>query len=321
MIKVGIFGCESLMAGELVRILINHPDVDLKWAIGSRPHARIDELHPGLIGECELTTTTTPDFNQVDIIFLCDQQASNHQFTQRFHAPNDMRIIDFGGCHHIGQAADEGWVYGLPEMYRRTLVHDTTHVTLPGSAAIATLLSTLPLATNLLLNSPLCVRLEMGSTTFPHLAEGKHLTADGADLQQLTQHEQREVAEAIALRQASFSQPVDLQITLAQQPRALKATTTLQCPIALDILQHLYEQYYDDHNFVFVVNHEVTFNEVINTNKCLLQLVKSPDDETLTITAVMDLLIKGMAGTAVHNMNLLFGLHERVGLALKSAGF
>ena len=93
----------------------------------------------------------------------------------------------------------------------------------------------------------------------------------------------------------------------------------MRAPGNVQVITKLCEDYYDDHNFTFVVNHEPDASDVNNTNKCLLNL--QSDGDKLKITAVIDGLLKGTAGNAVHIMNLLFGLHERVGLALKAQVF
>ena len=89
--------------------------------------------------------------------------------------------------------------------------------------------------------------------------------------------------------------------------------------MALDEIVKLYEDYYNDHNFTYVINRMPDLKDVVNTNKCLLYLTK--EDGKLLIVSVIDNLLKGASGQAVHNMNLLIGLHERTGLNLKASAF
>lgn len=317
MVRVGITGCDNLRAAELVRILINHPDVELVWVKGaSSADTRLDQIVPGIIGECDLTLNPDGKLDEVDVVFMCDTREQLKDTLASLGQPDGQRIIDLSGSHNLGHGIDQPWKYGLPEMQRRVLVHETSMATVPGNAAAVSLLALMPLARNLLLNSPLTFHVGMGAMAFPN--NGK--TIDGFDLASWTDIQRQEVEMALRQCQSSFDQPVTLTIEPLAERRTIAVASQFKCAVDAEMIRQLYDQYYDDHNFVFIVDQPIVAADVENTNKCLIRLDKDGSTGVLTVHAVMDLLLKGGAGTAVHVMNLLFGLHERVGLALKATG-
>jgi len=309
MIKVGICGCDNLPAAELVRTLINHPDVDLRWVCAAVPDGtRLDSIVPGLIGDTDLETIAQlpQQLNDdIDVAFVCDNRYTLPQ------VPELVRLIDMTGCNHD---AGDGWTCGMPEMMRRTLVHDCYRAFVPGCATIAALLALLPLARNLLLNAPIDVRLAIASSMLPAVT-------GGTDAAVWLPQQQQQLSAALGQCQNSFSQPLQISLTpLSAERRVVAAAVRMRCAIGGKMLQELFEQYYNDHNFVFIVDRPIAGREVENTNKCLLRLIKDDSRGVLTVHIVMDALLKGTAGTAIHDMNLMFGLYERVGLMLKATG-
>ena len=314
MIKVGVIGCDNPRAAELVRILINHPDVELMWvADKDSAGARLDYIVPGIVGECDLTVTRDTTIDEVDLVYLSGNRDSVAACLSKLIIPPGLKMIDLSGTHNLDHGEGKPWKYGLSEMQRRLLVHDTDLVTVPGYAAAVSLLALMPLARNLLLNSPLTLRVAMGAMA--HVDEGTALDGMSA-----AEWSRREVEYALRQCQSSFNQPVDLTISSLAERRALAVAARFKCNVDGEMIRQLYEQYYDDHNFVFMVDRPIVAADVENTNKCLIHLDKDEQSGELTVHAVMDLLLKGCAGTAVHVMNLLFGLHERTGLALKATG-
>ena len=317
MVRVGITGCDNLRAAELVRILINHPDVELVWVKGAGTgDTRLDQIVPGIIGECDLTIHSGGELGEVDVVFTCDARGQLDDTLGALGLTEETRIIDLSGSHNLDHGVDQPWKYGLPEMQRRILVHETRQATVPGNAALVSLLALMPLARNLLLNSPVTLHVGIGPMAFPD--EGK--TIDGFDLASWTNIQRQEVEMALKQCQSSFDQPVTFTISPLEERRTIAAAAQFKCGLDGEMIRQLYDQYYDDHNFVFIVDHPIVTADVENTNKCLIRLDKDDQTGMLIIHAVMDVLLKGGAGTAVHVMNLMFGLHERVGLALKGTG-
>ncbi|MBQ3364453.1 MAG: hypothetical protein IJG42_10955 [Muribaculaceae bacterium] len=318
MIKVGIVGCDHLRAAELVRVLINHPDVELMWVTGScDAGTRLDSIVPGIIGECNLTISAQASLDDVDVVFVCGSRAQVSALLPTLVLPENVKVIDLSGSHNMDHGEDKVWKYGLGEMQRRLLVHDARLVTVPGNVATASLLALMPMARNLMLNSPITLHVGMGAMAFPD--QGK--TLDGLNSVEWAHDQQREVALALTQCQSSFGQPVDLTISPIAECRILAVAARFKCGVDEETIRQLYEQYYEDHNFVFLVDKPIIGADVANTNKCIIRLEKDEHSGELTVHAVIDLLLKGNAGNAVHMMNLLFGLHERVGLALKGSGY
>lgn len=318
MIKVGIVGCDHLRAAELVRVLINHPDVELMWVTGScDAGTRLDSIVPGIIGECNLTVSAQASLDDVDVVFVCGSRAQVSALLPTLVLPENVKVIDLSGSHNMDHGEDKVWKYGLGEMQRRLLVHDARLVTVPGNVATASLLALMPMARNLMLNSPITLRVGMGAMAFPD----QDKTLDGLNSVEWAHDQQREVALALTQCQSSFGQPVDLTISPIAECRILAVAARFKCGVDEETIRQLYEQYYEDHNFVFLVDKPIVGADVANTNKCIIRLEKDEHSGELTVHAVIDLLLKGNAGNAVHMMNLLFGLHERVGLALKGSGY
>ena len=326
MINVGVIGCDNLRAAELIRVLVNHPDVELKWALSnSREVQRIDQVVPGIIGDCDLVLNSREasgegDNDDVDIFFACGPRDEAQRDIDALQLPDRVHVVDLSGSHNLDHGPDRPWKYGMSEMQRRVLVHDAHLVTIPGNAAMASLLALMPMARNLLINSPVSLQVAMGPLAWPCGDTARPLTLDGLDADQWTQQQQQEVSLALTQCQSSFNQPVSLSLSTLAERRTLAVTARLQCGVDSDMIRQLYDQYYSDHNFVFMVDRPIVAADVENTNKCLISLDRDESSGVLTVNAVMDLLLKGCVGTAVHAMNLLFGLHERVGLSLKATG-
>lgn len=312
MIKVGIVGCDNLQAAELVRILINHPDVELMWVIDApRAGMRLDDIVPGIVGDTDLTVQAESRLDGIDVLYWCGSRSEAEAYFARLDIPEDLKVIDLSGSHNLDHGEDRPWKYGLSEMQRRVLVHDARLVTVPGNVATASLLAVMPMARNLLLNSP----LEL------HVALGVSALGDAdVDLDDLARNQRQEIVMALEQCQSSFGQPVTLTVTRLAERRTLAVAARFKCGVAGEMIRQLYAQYYDDHNFVFMVDRPIVTADIENTNKCLIHIDKDEARGLLTIHAVMDALLKGSAGTAVHAMNLLFGLHEKVGLAFKATG-
>lgn len=312
MIKVGITGCDTKVAGEIIRLLINHPDVDIRW-VQSDVHQgmAVSDIHQGIIGECDLTISPTPRWDEIDVVFNCRHTGSSRQYLEDTTIPADLKVIDLSGDFRMHDEITEvvkptQWVYGLPELNRKLMVRGATRVANPGAFATAIELALLPLAKNLLLNSPIHVTA----------VSGDPILADNIRLYKPLQHSHvAEIKKSLKNLQSSFDQPVYFVPMLGSFSRGLIAATYLECPLSLQEIRRIYDEYYDDHGFTFVADKQVDLKDVVNTNKCILHLEK--DGNRLLITSVIDSWLKGSAGTAVHNMNLLFGLHERTGLALK----
>ena len=300
MIRAGIIGEMGPIVAHLIDLLFNHPDVELSWvadATGRHANQRIDELWPQFVGDSALTIVTPPEqVDDIDVVFLASRGALA-LLPQEL--PQALRVIDM----QPATPCPPGYTYGLCEVNRKHMVRKCTRVAMPSAAATSVLLALLPLARNLLLAGDIKAHITLmmnGNET--HEAE-------------YTDNCQPEfLAATLQAIQASFDGNVSVEEFQEDNPvlHVLKTTVTLDCAIDLDVLSRLYVDYYDDHNLTHITS-ALPASSVSGTNKCYIHLAQ--DGAHLTVTSLLDLQHKGSAGNAVHVMNLLFGLHERVGLA------
>lgn len=324
MIKVGIIGGAGYTAGELLRLLLNHPDVELKWVHStSNAGNPVSGVHQGLVGETALYFTNETPLDAVDVIFLCTPHGESRKFLElhKDNIPDDLRIIDLSQDFRIADDTHD-FIYGLPELNRKYIIRGK-HVANPGCFATAIQLALLPLARNLLLNSDIHVNAITGSTgagVKPSATSHYSWRNDNVSIYKPFTHQHlAEIYQTLHGMQASFNSKVNFIPVRGCFSRGIFATLYMDCPVELSEIKKLYNEYYDDHNFTFVSDRMPDLKDVVNTNKCLLYLTK--EDGKLLIVSVIDNLLKGASGQAVHNMNLLFGLHERVGLQLKASAF
>lgn len=322
MIKAGIIEGTGYKAGELIRLLLNHPDVEIAW-VTSRDHAGMPlaSCHRGLTGETTLAFADSAAMDAVNALFICGDPGKALDGLSA-----DIKVIDLTESERATASIDsesiDGTVYGLPEHSRKAMVRGASRAVVPGELAMALELSLLPLARHLLLNSDIHATAVIGSSEADgSLNESIHTRrAENITPSALLAHDDvAEVTRLLSGVQTSCRSKVNVVGLDGPFARGLVTVTYLDCPVAAEELVKLYTDFYADHNFTFVSPDVPDLKDVVNTNKCLLHLRKS--DGMLVIVAVIDNLLKGSAGTAVHAMNLLFGLHERTGLNLKASAF
>lgn len=321
MIKAGIIGGAGYTAGELIRILLNHPDVELIWVNSSSNAGNpISSVHQGLIGETDLIFTSSTPFNEVDVIFFCTPHGESKKFIESHDIPEDLKIVDLSQDFRL--EGDNDFIYGLPEINRKYIIRGK-RVANPGCFATAIQLALLPLAKNLLLNSDINITAITGSTgagVKPSATSHFSWRNDNISVYKPFKHQHlAEIKQTLKSLQNSFNSEINLIPMRGCFSRGIFVAAYLDCPIALDEIKKLYEDYYDDHRFTFISDKMPDLKDVVNTNKCIIHLEK--EGNKLLIISVIDNLLKGASGQAVHNMNLLFGLHERVGLQLKASAF
>lgn len=304
MIKVAITGADSPQAGELLRILVNHPEVILTTlSAPGKEGMSITSVHHGLIGEEKMNfsgpLSMTPDCN---VVFICGNSMTAAEFSALQLARPDLRTVIINNIPNLDYER-LGVVYGLPEINRKMLVRGATSAIVPSPIASAVLTALYPLALSMLLNDSLEIEV----------------TAPADVLAQWGTIAPKEIRTIINQNQPSFVKEIGMKTEVSDNERKMRSVITLSCPIALEQIQELYEMY-DDHNFAFPIISSSDESEVIGTNKCVISYSK-PDDSTLCLEVVADPRMRGGAGEAVHIMNLLFGLHEKTGLALKASTY
>lgn len=322
MINVGIIGGAGYTAGELIRLLLNHPDVEIVF-VNSTSNAgnKITDVHSDLYGETDLVFTDELPFSNIDALFFCTAHGDSKKFMESHEVPASLKIIDLSTDFRI-KSPEHDFVYGLPELNRRKICA-ASHVANPGCFATCIQLGLLPLAKHLMLNSELHVNAITGSTgAGVKPSETSHFSwrNDNISIYKPFAHQHLgEIRQSLTSLQSSFRSAINFIPVRGNFSRGIFATTYLDCKIDLSEIKRIYEEYYNDHSFTFVTDKNPDLKQVINTNKCLIHLEKHNDK--LLIISMIDNLLKGASGQAVHNMNLLFNLEESVGLHLKPSAF
>ncbi len=322
MIKVGIIGGAGYTAGELIRLLLNHPDAEIVF-VNSSSNAgnKITDVHEGLYGETDLRFTSELPLGNVDVLFFCTAHGDTRKFMESHTVPEQVKIIDLSMDYRL-ESEEHDFVYGLPELNRRRIC-SARHVANPGCFATCIQLGLLPLAKHLMLNSELHVNAITGSTgagVKPSATSHFSWRNDNISIYKPFTHQHlAEINQSLLQLQRSFNSPINFIPVRGNFSRGIFATMYLDCKVGLDEIRRIYEEYYDDHSFTFITDKNPDLKQVVNTNKCLLYLQKY--ENKLLIVSVIDNLLKGASGQAVHNMNLLFNLEETVGLHLKPSAF
>jgi N-acetyl-gamma-glutamyl-phosphate reductase len=325
MIQVGIIGGAGYTAGELIRLLLNHPDAEIAFVHStSNAGRRVADVHSGLVGDTELVFTGDEQAiydKAPELLFFCTAHGDTRKFIAAHPLPEEMKIIDLSTDYRI-QDPTHDYVYGLPELNRRQICK-ARHVANPGCFATCIQLALLPLAKHLMLTSDLHVNAIPGSTgAGVHPSPTTHYSwrNDNISIYKPFEHQHLpEIRQSLTQLQHSFQSHIHFIPVRGNFSRGIFATTYLQTKISLAEITPLYETYYADHAFTHLTPQNPDLKQVVNTNKCLLHLQKHGD--TLLIISLIDNLLKGASGQAVHNMNLLFGLEESVGLHLKANAF
>ncbi|MCE2617508.1 N-acetyl-gamma-glutamyl-phosphate reductase [Phocaeicola oris] len=323
MIKAGIIGGAGYTAGELIRLLINHPDVEIKF-VNSTSNAgnKITSVHEGLYGETELSFTDELPLDEIDVLFICSGHGDSKRFIESHQITEDLKIIDLSMDYRL-KAEGNDFIYGLPELNRRAICH-SRHVANPGCFATCVQLGLLPLAKALLLNDDVFVNAITGSTgAGVKPGQTSHFSWRNNNLSIYKPFEHQhvpEIKQSLKQLQNSFNSDINFIPYRGDFPRGIFATLLVKNTMSEDELYKLYEDYYAEDSFVFVVKENIDLKQVVNTNKCLLHLERHGDDKLLIVSCI-DNLLKGASGTAVHNMNLIFNLEETIGLKLKPSAF
>ena len=322
MIRVGIIGGAGYTAGELIRLLLWHPEVEIKF-IHSSSNAgnRITDVHAGLLGETDLFFTDEMPFEEIDLLFFCTAHGDTRKFMESHALPDELKIIDLSMDYRI-KGNDHDFIYGLPELNRRNTCK-SRYVANPGCFATCIELGLLPLAKEHLLKGDISVNAITGSTgagVKPSTTTHFSWRNNNLSTYKPFNHQHiPEIMQSIKQLQPDYEGSIDFIPYRGDFPRGIFATWVVECELDIETLYKLYESYYERDSFTHVVNKPIDLKQVVNTNKCLIHLEKH--GKKLLITSILDNLLKGASGQAVHNMNLLFGLAETVGLQLKPSAF
>ncbi len=320
MIRVGIIGGAGYTAGELIRLLLNHPEVELSFVHStSNAGAFLWEVHEGLFGETGLSFCDSFDLKAVDVLFLCSAHGKSREFWQENPMPEGLKVVDLAQDF---RDESDGYVYGLPEL-QKGRIEGASKIANPGCFATAIQLALLPLAAAGLLPDNVDVTAVTGSTgagvkpgATTHFSwRNNNLSVYKA----FTHQHLLEICRNLKGLQPSFSGNVNFVPVRGDFARGIFATVQMECGLPLEEVRALYEDFYKDAAFTFVAPFPVDLKQVVNTNKCVISLEKQ--GSRLLVCSAIDNLLKGASGQALQNMNLMCGLDEKSGLHLKASAF
>jgi N-acetyl-gamma-glutamyl-phosphate reductase len=321
-IKAGIIGGAGYTGGETLRLLLNHPKVEVAF-VQSRSQAGkpVTSTHTDLIGETDLIYSS--GFNQqVDVLFLCLSHGESKKLLNENTFPDSTRIIDLGNDFRLGdKAGDREFVYGLPE-FQREKIKSAKNIANPGCFATTIQLGLLPLAKSGLLKEVHTTGITGSTGAGQKLQDTAHFTWRANNIsayKTLTHQHLGEINQTLKKLQPDFSEDVNFVPWRGDFTRGIFVTSVVKCELSLAQLNSLYKEFYAAHPFTHVIDETLDLKQVVNTNKCLIHLEKVGNK--LAIHSVTDNLLKGASGQALQNMNLMFGFDESDGLKLKSTVF
>ena len=320
MIKVGIIGGAGYTAGEMLRILLNHPEVDVHF-VNSLSNAgnKLYSVHEGLFGETEMDFTDQLPLEQVDAIFICSGHGDSKKFLEANNVPERVKIIDLSQDF---RDESNGFVYGLPEVNRER-IKKANKLANPGCFATAIQLGILPLAAKGLIRNEIHTNGITGSTgAGVKPSSTSHFSWRNNNLsiyKAFTHQHLIEINQTIKHLQPNFTQEINFLPLRGDFARGIFVSSYTECDLSAEELTALYKEFYKDAAFTFVMDANLDLKQVVNTNKAIVHVEKH-GNKVLAISAI-DNLLKGASGQAVQNFNLMFGLDETCGLKLKSVAF
>jgi N-acetyl-gamma-glutamyl-phosphate reductase len=322
-IKVGIIGGAGYTGGELIRLLIHHPNVSISF-IHSRSNAgkTVASVHGDVVGETDLQFSGELS-NDADVLFLCVGHGEAKKFLEENDIDDKIKIIDLSQDFRLSQNAkfkSKNFVYGLPELNKEA-IRSAGNIANPGCFATAIQLGLLPLAKAGLLNEVYTTGITGSTGAGQGLSATSHFSWRANNIQAyktLTHQHLKEINQSLGQFQ---SKNIELNFVpwRGDFARGIFISSTITCEEPLEKLAGLYQDFYAGHPFTILSQDEIYLKQVVNTNKCVIQLEKV--GTKLVIHSAIDNLLKGASGQAVQNMNLMSGLDERAGLNLKSIGF
>jgi len=322
MIKTGIIGGAGYTAGELIRILLNHPEAEITF-IHSESNAgnKVTDVHAGLYGETDLTFSSELPLTDVDVIFLCLGHGKSEAFITSHDIPKSVKIIDLAQDYRLAAPGND-FVYGLPEINRKRIAQ-ADHVANPGCFATCIQLGLLPAASMGLLKEDVAVNAITGSTGAGQKPTATtHFSWRNNNLsiyKPFTHQHVPEIRQSLAQVQGHLDCAIDFIPYRGDFARGIFATEVVKTSTDIDEIIQAYKDFYAEAPFTHYVDKPLDLKQVVNTNKALVHCEKYGDK--LLVTSCIDNLLKGAVGQAVENMNIMFGIDETEGLRLKPSAF
>ena len=320
MIKVGIIGGAGYTAGELLRILLNHPQVEIVF-VNSSSNAgnKLYQVHEGLIGETEMTFTDELPFDKIDAMFICSGHGDSRKFLESHDVPQSVKIIDLSQDY---RNESDGFVYGLPEVNRER-IRKANKLANPGCFATAIQIGLLPLAANGLLKGEVHTNGITGSTgagVKPGATSHFSWRNNNISIYKVFNHQHLiEINQTLKQLQPGFDHAINFLPVRGDFARGIFVSSYIDCDLEIEEIEKIYKEFYKDAAFTFVMDANPDLKQVVNTNKGIVHVEKHGNK--LLVISIIDNLLKGASGQAVQNFNLMFGLEENCGLRLKPSAF
>jgi N-acetyl-gamma-glutamyl-phosphate reductase len=323
-VNVGIIGGGGYTGGELIRLLINHPNASVSF-IHSRSNAGkpVHSLHQDLLGDTNLEFTDKSS-DDIDVLFLCVGHGEAKKFLEENTIADKIKVIDLSQDFRLANSSkikDRSFIYGWPEL-NRDEIRTAQNIANPGCFATAIQSGLLPLAKMNLLKDIYTTGITGSTGAGQSLTQTSHFSWRANNIQAyktLTHQHLGEIGQSLIQLQTKGKIDLNFVPWRGDFTRGIFISSQLECDWNLDKLIELYEDFYRDHPFTHLSHDPIFLKQVVNTNKCVIQLEKVGNK--LVVHSAIDNLLKGASGQAVQNMNLLFGIDECAGLKLKAAGF
>ncbi len=321
MIKVGILGAAGYTGGELIRVLLNHPEADIVFANSeSNAGNPVSDVHEGLIGDTDLRFTGEMPFEQVDVVFFCFGHGKSEQFLKEHTIPASVKIIDLAQDFRI--KGDHDYVYGLPEI-NKSEIQQAQHIANPGCFATAIQLALLPAAQMGLLTKDVAVNAITGSTGAGQKPGATtHFSWRNNNLsiyKAFTHQHLAEIKQSLIQVQGTLDADIDFIPYRGDFARGIFCTAVIKTNAEGNDIIAAYKAFYEGAAFTHYTDKAIDLKQVVNTNKALVHV--DVFEGKVLVTSAIDNLLKGAVGQAVQNMNIMFGIDETTGLRLKASAF
>jgi N-acetyl-gamma-glutamyl-phosphate reductase len=321
--KVCVIGGSGYTGGELIRLILQHPALELDFAYSTtRAGKSITTAHPDLLGSMELSFTNTVN-PEVDVLYLCLGHGKSKDFLRLNTFSEKTLIVDLGNDFRLEEDCvfqDKTFIYGLPEL-QKDQIEKATAIANPGCFATAIQLALLPLAKNKHYNDPIHINATTGSTgAGVSLSSTSHFSWRTNNLSWYKPFKHQHLGEIHrTLNQLEAPAKLLFMPQRGAFARGIFATAYTSFEGTLEEAVSLYQDFYAQAPFTHISNDPISLKSVVNTNNCFIHL--HLHDNTLLLTSCIDNLVKGASGQAIQNTNLMMGWEETLGLELKATFF
>ncbi len=323
-VNIGIIGGAGYTGGELLRVLLRHPNATISFVHSSSNAGElVNKVHTDLLGDTDLIFTKEIN-SSVDVLFLCVGHGDAQKFLATNEIASSVKIIDLSQDFRLNSSAsigDRKFVYGLPEL-QRDAIRSAHHIANPGCFATAIQLGLLPLASKNLLKEVYTTGITGSTGAGQGLSSTSHFSwrANNIGAYKTLNHQHiNEIHQSLGVLQGHQAAEVYFVPWRGDFTRGIFVTSVISSDMSMDALYELYTDFYKDHPFTHVSTTAIDLKQVVNTNKCFIHIEKQGNK--IAIHSVIDNLLKGAVGQAVQNMNLIFGLDETTGLHIKANYF